>query len=90
MNAAHHHLINFGISRNIFRETYFEKKPYLIENAFVTDRPGWELIDAALDMQDPSSDRLKLLKGGRVEPERYLEEFVDIGIRRKRIAKHLL
>jgi len=90
MNTAYHHLINFGISRNRFRKTCFEKKPCLIENAFVTDRLGWELIDAALDMQDPSSERLKLLKGGRVKLERYLEEFVDIGIRRKRIAKHLL
>jgi len=61
-----------------------------MENTFATDGLGWELIDAALDMQDPSSDRLKLLKGGMVEPERHLEEFVDIGIRRKRIAKHLL
>jgi len=86
----HYRPINFEISKNEFRETYFETNPCLIENAFATDGLGWELIDSALDMQDPSPDYLKLLKGGRLEPERYLEEFIDIGIRRKRIAKHLL
>jgi len=90
MSATHCQSINFGISRNVFRETYFETKPFLIENVFATDGLGWGLIDSALDMQDPSPDCLKLLKGGRIEPERYLEEFIDIGIRRKRIAKHLL
>jgi len=82
--------MNFGMSRYKFHEIYFEAKPFLFENAFATNGLGWELIDSALDMQDPSPDCLKLLKGGRVEPERYLEEFIDIGIRRKRIAKHLL
>jgi len=90
MTAVRHKPIRFGISRNEFNETCFEKKPYLVKNAFNTDGLGWELMDSALDMQDPSADGIKLLKGGRVEPARYLEEFIDIGIRRRRMAKHLL
>jgi len=89
-HPLHYRPINLEISKNEFRETYFEIRPFLVENAFATDGLGWELIDSALDMQDPSPDYLKLLKGGQLDPGRYLEEFIDIGVRRKRIAKHLL
>jgi len=78
--------INFGVPRDEFKGFYFEQKPHLVENVFPINGLGWELIDSALGIQDPSPDYLKLLKGGRVEPERYIEEFVDIGIRRRRIA----
>jgi len=90
VSLIRHLFASFDVARSEFREIYFENKPCFVESAFPTDGLGWELIDSALDMQDPSPDYLKLLKGGRVEPERYIEEFVDIGIRRKRIAKHML
>lgn len=79
--------IDFGVSRSVFRNTYFEKHPYLKIGAFETHPFGWSLVDEILDRQEPSADRIKVLKGGRIDPECYTEEFLDIGIRRRRILK---
>ncbi len=80
-------LINFGLSKEAFRNDYFEKHPYLATSALDVAGYDWSLIDAALDLQEPSRERLKVLRHGRIEPRAYTEEYVDIGIRRTRIVK---
>lgn len=80
-------LINFGLAKEAFRNDYFEKRPYLSTGALDVTGYDWSLIDKALDLQEPSRERLKVLRHGRIEPRAYTEEYVDIGIRRTRILK---
>lgn len=82
--------MDFGITRNKFHETVFEKSPYLKERAFNPDPYDWHIIDRALDLQDPTRDLIKIIKNGRIDPKLYVEEFIDIGIRRRRIQKEKL
>lgn len=83
-------MIDFGISRSGFQDEYYERKPYLRRNCFDPSPFGWSTIDSALDMQDPTRELLKVLHNGRVEPSEYVEEYVDVGIRRRRIRKERL
>lgn len=78
------------MSRDEFRSRYFEQQPFVRESAINVQGYSWDLIDRALDLQDTSRGMLKLLRGGRLEPEVYLEDFIDIGLRRQRIRKDRL
>lgn len=82
--------LNFSLTRHEFMQQSFEQKPLLIEGCFDASAFGWQLIDEALSLQDPRRELLKVLKGGRVETEEYIEEFTDIGIPRRRILKDKL
>jgi len=48
----HYHPTNFEISKNEFRETYFETKPFLVKNSFSTD--GQRIHAAGADETLPS------------------------------------
>jgi ribosomal protein L16 Arg81 hydroxylase len=82
--------IAFGLNRDGFLDQFFERRPCLLRACFDSSRFGWRLIDLALDHQDPSRERFKVLLNGRVDPAVYLEEFMDIGVRRRRIRKERL
>lgn len=83
-------ILDFGIDRNLFQGEYFERAPFHRKACFDSSTYDWDVIDKALVMQDPSREMMKVLKGGRVEPEDYVEDFIDIGIRRRRILKDRL
>lgn len=80
-------MINFGITRSDFRTHYFETKPMLVRNCFDSSPFSWSTIDQALDLQDPTWELLKVLHKGRIDPSQYVEEYVDVGLRRRRIRK---
>lgn len=83
-------MLNFEISKDFFRNEFFEKKPFVSRNCFDSSDFGWMTIDEALDLQDPTWDLLKVLHNGRVEPAAYVEEYIDIGIKVRRIRKDRL
>lgn len=82
--------LDFGVSREAFRDRHFEQRPLHRPGAFEAAGLGWGVIDEALDLQDVSRERFKVLHGGRLAPEDYVEEFIDIGVRRQRVVKHIL
>jgi hypothetical protein len=82
--------LDFGLDRHVFQAKHFERIPFHRQACFNSSPYGWHVIDRALAMHDPSRERMKVINNGRVEPEDYLEEFVDIGIRRRRILKDRL
>lgn len=82
--------IDFGVERQAFRFRYFEQQPMFRAGAFDVSGYGWDLIDHALDRQDCSRERFKVLRNGRVAPETYVEEYVDVGLRQRRIRKDQL
>lgn len=82
--------INFGLSRADFVSNYLEKKPFHGPACFESAEYNWSVIDRALAFQDPSHEMLKVIKRRRVNPVEYTEEFVDIGLRRRRILKEKL
>lgn len=82
--------IDFGIGHEQFHELYFEKRPFLKKQALNCSKFGWHTIDAALTHQDLGLELVKVLKAGRVERSEYIEEFIDIGVRRRRIIKQRL
>lgn len=82
--------IEFGLNSIEFHRDFFEKHPFLRKASFDPTNHGWHLIDTALSHQDPGREMLKVVKGDRIEPEHYVEEFMDIGIRRRRIRKDKL
>lgn len=82
--------LDFGVNRDTFQDRYFEKRPFFKKACFDSSRYDWEVIDRALALQDPGREMLKVLKSGRVAPEDYIEEFIDIGVRRRRILKDRL
>jgi ribosomal protein L16 Arg81 hydroxylase len=83
-------MIDLGMTRAEFRETYFEQAPLLRRACLDPSAFGWRTIDQALDLQDPTRELIKVLRGGRLAPETYVEEYMDIGIRRRRIVKERL
>ncbi|MGH8076119.1 MAG: JmjC domain-containing protein [Lysobacter sp.] len=83
-------MIDFGASRETFRSTFFEQRPMYRPQAFDPSGYDWTLIDKALDLQDCSRERFKVLRQGRIAPETYVEEYVDVGLRRRRIRKDRL
>ncbi|AOH85613.1 hypothetical protein AWL63_18400 [Sphingomonas panacis] len=83
-------MINFSMSRDEFRTLHFEQKPRFLRKCFDPAPYGWSLIDRALDLQDPTRELLKVLYNGRTEPSAYVEEFIDVGLRRRRILKDRL
>lgn len=83
-------MIDFGIERNLFLTQYFEQRPLFRPSAFDPTPYDWSLVDRALDLQDTSREMLKVVSRQRVEPEFYVEEFVDIGLKRRRIRKDRL
>ncbi|WP_051329800.1 JmjC domain-containing protein [Niveispirillum irakense] len=83
-------MFNFDTSRAEFRSLYFEKKPWLKRKCFDPSPFGWSTIDQALDFQDPTRELLKVLHKGRVEPSHYVEEYMDVGLRRRRVRKDRL
>jgi ribosomal protein L16 Arg81 hydroxylase len=83
-------MIDLGLNRSEFRGTFFEKQPLLRRSCFDSSPFSWRTIDEALDLQDPTPELLKILRGGRVDPASYVEEYVDIGLRRRRILKDRL
>lgn len=80
-------ILEFGMGQGQFHEQYFEKMPFLKRQAFNSSGFGWQTIDTALAHQDLGLEMLKVIKNGRVERSEYVEEFVDIGVRRRRIIK---
>ena len=90
------HLVNaypkfdFGIAREEFKNSVFEKKPYLRRSCFQPAQNYWETIDAALSLQDPTYEMLKVILGRRISPDQYMEKYIDIGIRRRRIKREKL
>lgn len=84
-------MLNFGISPEEFEREYFEEKPFLRRRAFPSTAYGsWEIIDRALALTDPSREILKVIKGARIDPSKYTESYIDIGIQRTRIRKDRL
>lgn len=83
-------MIDFGMDREAFRSDFFERGPLLRRGCFDASRFGWSLIDRALDIQDPSRESLKVMHGGRLDPSNYVEEYSDVGLRRRRILKDRL
>ncbi|MDM0029171.1 JmjC domain-containing protein [Variovorax saccharolyticus] len=83
-------VLDFGIDRQSFQTDYFERTPFHRKACFDSEPYSWEVIDKALLMHDPSRERMKVLNNGRVDPEDYVEDFIDIGIRRRRILKDRL
>lgn len=83
-------MLNIGLTRSAFREDYFERRPMLRRDCFDPSPFGWSTIDRALDLQDPTRELLKVLHNGRVDPSHYVEDYVDIGLRRRRVRKDRL
>lgn len=83
-------MIDLGLTRAEFRNTYFERMPLLRRSCFDPSPFSWRTIDQALDLQDPTRELIKVLRNGRIEPSNYVEEYLDIGLRRRRILKDRL
>lgn len=82
--------IIFPFAATEFREDYFERKPALFPAAVLGIRDAWPVFDDALSHVDPTPDYIKLLDGSRVGQGAFVEEYVDIGVRRRRIRKEIL
>ncbi|AXA92726.1 JmjC domain-containing protein [Massilia sp. YMA4] len=84
-------LIDFRYSYDEFQSGFFEKKPLLLEGAFTPPGDPVRIIDNALDVVDPEETYLKVLKNAeRIDQRQLIEEYTDIGIRRRRIRKEAL
>jgi len=83
-------MIRFPMLSETFRKDYFEIVPFLAKNCFSVDPHAWAILDDALFHVDPSVDYIKLLKNGRIDQAEFTEEFMDIGVRRRRIRKDVL
>lgn len=79
--------IAFPLSGEDFRESHFEREPVLFPGALVSSTNFWSALDEALGNVDPSTDFVKLMHNGRVAQDEFVEEFMDIGVRRRRIKK---
>ncbi|AVR95114.1 JmjC domain-containing protein [Pseudoduganella armeniaca] len=84
-------LIDFRCHYDEFKRSYFEKQPLLLEGAFTPPSQPVRIIEDALDVVDPEETYLKVLKNAeRIDQRQLIEEYVDIGIRRRRIRKEAL
>lgn len=84
-------LIDFRYPYEEFKSGYFEKKPLLLEGAFTPPEQPIRIIDDALDVVDPDETYLKVLKNAeRIDQRLLIEEYTDIGIRRRRLRKDAL
>lgn len=79
--------LSFEMSRDEFRAEIFEQRPKIWRSGYQGSPLDWGVVDRALDLQDPSRELLKVLRKGRVEPDVYVEQFMDIGLKRRRIIK---
>jgi ribosomal protein L16 Arg81 hydroxylase len=85
-----HPKLNFGMTREKFIDDYFEINPLFIDSCFDASQFDWNIFDRALNFQDPREEMFKVLRGGRVKVNDYVENYVDIGLSRKRIKKDRL
>ena len=84
-------LIDFRCGYEDFKSDFFEKKPLLIKGAFIPPDFPLAIIEDALAVVDPSEAYLKVLKNAvRVDQSLLTEEYIDLGIRRRRIRKDAL
>lgn len=84
-------VIDFRNDFESFKNGFFEKKPFFLQNAFLPPSRPLEIIEDALNVVDPAETYLKVLRNAeRVEQSLLTEEYVDIGIRRRRIRKDVL
>ncbi|MCX7291910.1 cupin domain-containing protein [Janthinobacterium sp.] len=84
-------LIDFRHTFESFRNDFFEKKPLYLQNCFIPPEQPIKIIEDALNIVDPAEAYLKVLKNAkRIEQSLLTEEYVDIGIRRRRIRKDVL
>ena len=84
-------LIDFRHTFESFRNDFFEKRPLYLQNCFIPPEQPIKIIENALNIVDPAEAYLKVLKNAkRIEQSLLTEEYVDIGIRRRRIRKDVL
>lgn len=84
-------IIDFSYSFDLFKEKFLEKKPLLLQQSFVPPESPLDIVESALSIVDPSEAYLKVVKNAkRVDQSLIMEEYIDIGIRRRRIRKDAL
>jgi ribosomal protein L16 Arg81 hydroxylase len=84
-------MIDFRCDYEQFKTEFFEKKPILIEDAFTPPVFPLKIVEDALAVVDPSETYLKVLKNAeRIDHSLLTEEYLDIGVRRRRIRKDAL
>jgi ribosomal protein L16 Arg81 hydroxylase len=80
-------MIEFGVSQRDFRYTYFEQKPHHFRSA-LTDRPfTWSSIDKLLHILDPAASTIRMFHHGQLPERAYTDEFVELGLPRRRLNK---
>lgn len=81
--------IDFGMDRQNFFDEHYDKHWLLQRQAFQANKFSWSDLDHALYSWDPSK-RLKLIKSGKVELEKFTEPYMDLSEQRTRIIKDVL
>lgn len=80
-------MLDFGVSKDEFFSTYYEKEFYLKRKAMRASVISWERLDEILYCVDPYPPFMKLYSNGLVPDAHYTEEFNDVGTKRKRLVK---
>lgn len=82
-------MIKVGLTKKEFLENFYEKDIFFKRNAY-TVCFSWAEIDKTLFGWDPNDGTLRLFKNEVVSPEKYMEQVLDVGLRRTRIRKDAL
>ncbi|MBG7621238.1 cupin-like domain-containing protein [Herbaspirillum sp. AP02] len=80
--------IDFGISREAFRDEYQERKPLLIKGGASDIAFGWSDACGIFDRCNVADPSFKLSYDGSLRPKKeYVERYMDIGTARHRLIK---
>jgi len=80
-------LIDFGMSRDEFLSTYFERQWLLSRGAHRDSKFSWGDVDELLYRVEPVAPYVQLFQDGEVPYERYVDDSVEHGRTRRRMNK---
>lgn len=80
-------MIDLKITSEKFFDQYFEKNFLLIKKGLGTLNFSWSDVNELLYIIDPKSPNIRLFNEGLVDEALYVEEFLELGMPRRRIIK---
>jgi ribosomal protein L16 Arg81 hydroxylase len=80
-------MIEFGVPAAQFREQIFERRLHLQRSALQDNSIEWRDIDELLERLEPRAPDVKLFREGVVPEDSYVEDTVEVGVRRRRFNK---
>jgi len=78
-------VIEFGLSPDEFRSTYFEQTPLHLPGALHGRPFNWSSLDRLLHGLDPSIPTIRMFHQGQLPEHAYTQEFVEVGKTRRKL-----